>query len=564
MEQGLNSRSHATIGLSPGQQWRYFEQRPFTREEREHTTVLFGGLTEKHERLVRGALTALGYRAEIVPTPTVEDFQTGKEYGNYGQCCPTYFTVGSLVNHLKALERAGRSRREIVEDFVYITPSSPCGPCRLGMYQNEYRLATSNSGFEGFRVIPFQQTPRISGDSDAGLDVNVDFSFALLFAILLGDVINDVAYRLRPFEAVSGETDGVVESSLARLESVVAGLAFPALGESRRWRRRLDGLFPGAVTAIEVAVKLHRWLRGEHLEKLLCGLRQVADGFEAIEVDRTRVKPIVKITGEFWAQTTEGDGNYGMFRFLEKEGAEVIVEPVATWFYYLLQVARHRNLDTAGIVAKDESDITPVDRTAASWRRAKRSAVLNLIDRFYIGLFDRMRAALLEIPHALIDQRALEDLASPYYHSRLRGGEGHLEVGKNIYYHVHHLAHMVLSLKPFGCMPSTQSDAVQASTRNAFGDMIFLPIETSGEGKVNALSRVQMALGEAKQKAKSELELALSRTGLGLNEVREFANAHPELKRPSYRVPRNPETIGTAANFVYHVHRLRNGSSHAP
>ena len=34
--------------------------------------------------------------------------------------------------------------------------------------------------------------------------------------------------------------------------------------------------------------------------------------------------------------------------------------------------------------------------------------------------------------------------------------------------------------------------------------MIFLPIETSGEGEVNAHSRVQMALGEAKAKAKLE------------------------------------------------------------
>ena len=40
-----------------------------------------------------------------------------------------------------------------------------------------------------------------------------------------------------------------------------------------------------------------------------------------IEVDRLRVKPIVKITGEFWAQTTEGDGNFHMFEFLEREGA---------------------------------------------------------------------------------------------------------------------------------------------------------------------------------------------------------------------------------------------------
>ena len=59
----------------------------------------------------------------------------------------------------------------------------------------------------------------------------------------------------------------------------------------------------------------------------------------AIEVDRLRVKPIVKITGEFWAQTTEGDGNFKMFPFLEREGAQVLVEPVGTWIMYMIHQA---------------------------------------------------------------------------------------------------------------------------------------------------------------------------------------------------------------------------------
>jgi predicted nucleotide-binding protein (sugar kinase/HSP70/actin superfamily) len=42
----------------------------------------------------------------------------------------------------------------------------------------------------------------------------------------------------------------------------------------------------------------------------------------------------------------------------------------------------------------------------------------------------------------------------------LRGGEGHLEVAKNLYYTRNRKSHMVLALKPFGCLPSMQSDAV--------------------------------------------------------------------------------------------------------
>ena len=47
-------------------------------------------------------------------------------------------------------------------------------------------------------------------------------------------------------------------------------------------------------------------------------------------------------------------------------------------------------------------------------------------------------------------------------------------------------------------------DGAQAAVVSHFKDIIYLPIETSGEGEVNAHSRVQMALGEAKNKAKRE------------------------------------------------------------
>ena len=73
---------------------------------------------------------------------------------------------------------------------------------------------------------------------------------------------------------------------------------------------------------------------------------------------------------------------------------------------------------------------------------------------------------------------------------------------------------MVLSVKPFGCMPSTQSDGAQSAVVSQYKDMIYIPIETSGEGEINAHSRVQMALGEAKNKAKLEFQNVLKETGL--------------------------------------------------
>src|SRR5262245_59374615 len=108
-------------------------------------------------------------------------------------------------------------------------------------------------------------------------------------------------------------------------------------------------------------------------------------------------------------------------------------------------------------------------------------------------------------------------------------------------------------------MPSSQSDGVQSAVMNHFKDMIFLPIETSGEGEINAHSRVQMALGEAKAKAKAEFQAALDSTGKRLDDLRAYVADHPELRHPFYRVPHRKGVIGTAARFALHVSDLMDG-----
>src|SRR5215475_9666611 len=104
-------------------------ENPLTKSQREHTTLLFGGLTWKHEQLVHGALEGLGYKCQAIPSPNVAAFQLGKEYGNNGQCNPTYFTVGNLVQFLQGLENDGMPRQDIIDNYVFFTAGA-CGPCR--------------------------------------------------------------------------------------------------------------------------------------------------------------------------------------------------------------------------------------------------------------------------------------------------------------------------------------------------------------------------------------------------------------------------------------------------
>lgn len=544
-EEGLNVRqvSH----------FRRPEERPFTRAERETTTILFGGLTLRHEQLLVSALEGLGYKVGLVPTPRKADFQAGKEYGNNGQCNPTYFTVGALVNYLKDLrDDKGMPVEDILRDYVFITAGA-CGPCRFGMYEAEFRLALQNSGFDGFRVLLFQQGGGLNqSEVEAGIEFNLNFFLSLLNGMFMGDLLNEVAYHIRPYEVVPGRTNEVFERCVALCQDRLRGKNYDEI-HGGALASFLSKLTP--VSDDRDAASFLDQLRSDFYTGAFAECARMLQ--EEVEVDYTRAKPLVKITGEFWAQTTEGDGNFNMFPFLEREGAEVLVEPVGTWIAYMLNQAKTECRDRRGL---DENTNLPGRlELRKRWQVEKnfrsKMFMFTLAEKILFREYERLRVALGGTAHELANQLELQRMGHPYYNSRSGGGEGHLEVAKAIYYCNKDLCHMVLSLKPFGCMPSTQSDGAQAAVVAHFPDLIFLPIETSGEGDINAHSRTQMALGEAKVKCKDEFKRAVARTGYTIEQIRAYV-ARPEnrdLRRPLQQIPHYKGVIGRAANFVLYV-----------
>jgi predicted nucleotide-binding protein (sugar kinase/HSP70/actin superfamily) len=254
----------------------------FTKRDRERTTLLVSGLTAAHDFLVKGALTGLGYQVEVIDVPDNDALRYGKEFGNRGQCNPTYFTVGNLVKFLtERAARDGLPYKDVVDRYVFLTAGA-CGPCRFGMYATEYRKALRDAGFDGFRVMLFQQKGGLkqATGEEAGLELNPRFFLGLLRALIAGDVINGMGYRLRPYEVEVGATD-----------------------------RALDAIKRDVFDAL----CNHKSV----LMALLRGRRALG----AVRCDWTRPAPRVSIIGEFWAMTTEGDGNYALQRFLESEGA---------------------------------------------------------------------------------------------------------------------------------------------------------------------------------------------------------------------------------------------------
>ncbi|WP_457567401.1 hypothetical protein [Desulfurobacterium sp.] len=453
-------------------------------------TILFGSLTPIHDKLIEAAVEHLGYNAEPLPQPDLEALRTGRELCNKGMCNPVYFTVGNLINFLKKQAQKGVN---VEEKYTFVTIGA-CGPCRFGMYEMEYKKALELAGFKNLKVSLLNQT---TFSAEGEIKLTWKLIYSLMKAIMVADIIRDLGYKIRPYELRKGETDEIIKKSTE--------IMFGIIKNSGR------------------------------IKDILKGLKQIKTLFSEIKVNYAVARPVVSVIGEFWVQTTESDGNYHIHHWLEEEGAEVKVEPVSGWIDYQLYTEREKTL-------------MEIKVKGLSFNRIKKVIFLAGLQEFYRNLFETLRHTVKERVDTLASQKLLWNLAREYYDPLVTGGEGHLEVAKHIYNVKFRKAHMTLSLKPFGCMPSTQSDGVQSKVMSDYPETIFVSVETSGDSEVNVKSRIQMKLQEAKEIAVEEFQKALTEINVTRKEINRAIKTNRNLQNPFVKLDR--KGLLTAERFV--------------
>jgi hypothetical protein len=164
--------------------------------------------------------------------------------------------------------------------------------------------------------------------------------------------MNEMIFRIRPFELNKGETDRVFRESVDALcHTLRTRKPFEDHEDLPSWLSRRIARHKGAgwEKSLNSLGKVYEQLYGKAYKDVL---HDCHERLSAIEVDRLRVKPVVKIIGEFWAQITEGDGNFNMFAFLEREGAHVLVEPIGTWIMYMMYQAKERARENCAVNAR--------------------------------------------------------------------------------------------------------------------------------------------------------------------------------------------------------------------
>jgi len=229
--------------------------------------VIFGGLTRAHDILVEGVFKSFGFDVESLPEPDNEALKLGKMYCNKGQCNPVYYTAGNILKFLFLLRERGE--RDFSNDYLFITAGS-CGPCRFGMYEMEYRKAVRDAGFKDFKILALQQDHALLNElKDMGFDLPRKSLFRIIKSFIIADLINNIYYKTKPYEVLTGSVD--------------------------RWREEsLDILY-------------NTLSRGTSIRK---ALRTVYEKLGIVTLDYFRAKPKVKITGEFFSQMQEGEANY--------------------------------------------------------------------------------------------------------------------------------------------------------------------------------------------------------------------------------------------------------------
>lgn len=274
------------------------------------------------------------------------------------------------------------------------------------------------------------------------------------------------------------------------LTALIAGDVLSALERSLRpWvsaPQDLDAVLASGVAELAVALEQGTGVRA--------ALARLGVRARALETDWTLALPRVLLVGEPWTTLADGDPSDGVVRRLETVGAEVDVPRVADW---LRTLAWQRSVEPLAGHVERGACARAITGVSALWRLLASAG----------GVFEP-----LESP------AALAALAMPWYSPLVRGGSAHLEVARAVSASQRRAVHLVLSVKPFGCLPSSAlSDGVLGPLlRRTARAPAFAVLEANATGQATVDSRLTLALERATLAALDEFDEARAQRGLSL------------------------------------------------
>jgi predicted nucleotide-binding protein (sugar kinase/HSP70/actin superfamily) len=259
----------------------------FTAEMKETHTILIPNMLPVHFRLVKRILETYGYKTELLETSGPHIAETGQKYVHNDTCYPAILVIGQMLDALFS----GKYDPHKCALMLFQTG----GGCRASNYVSLMRKALANAGMEYVPVIPLS----LAGiEKHPGFKNSVSMFHRMAYGVMYGDLMMALANQTRPYETEKGAADALCAE----------------------WTERL------------VAELASRILRYGRVKKNYAAI--VAD-FAKIPRDEEKMKhtPRVGIVGEIYVKFSPL-GNNGLERFLESEGAEVVMPGLIDFFNY--------------------------------------------------------------------------------------------------------------------------------------------------------------------------------------------------------------------------------------
>jgi predicted CoA-substrate-specific enzyme activase len=201
----------------------------FTEEMRETYTILAPQMSPIHFGILERAFRLSGYRLEVLPEVDRGAVDEGLASVNNDACYPSIIVVGQMMAALRS------GRYDLSRTALLISQTG--GGCRATNYIAFLRKALADAGWTHIPVISLNAL---------GLEKNPGFRISLtllkrgIMAIVYGDLLMRMLYRIRPYEVEKGAADRLCAKWASRCAD---SLARPGFGAFRRTIRAMVGDF---------------------------------------------------------------------------------------------------------------------------------------------------------------------------------------------------------------------------------------------------------------------------------------------------------------------------------
>lgn len=354
-------------------------------------------MAEGSARAVAAVLRSLGVDAEVVPPSDMRTLDLGGKYSSGDECYPLKVTLGDF---LRILERPGLEAKKTA--FFMVTGQ---GPCRFGQYVQYLRSVLKELGHG--EVTVFHPSCE-HGYSDFG-EASDLFTRGVWRAIVSGDILLKMLLKTRPYEVENGSADRAFEESVEELCRV------------------LEISYPNNKSQMIALQECLSRARGR---------------FRGLGIRFDSQKPLIGVVGEIFCRLNDFS-NRQLLRRLEDAGAEVWMNDVAEWIWYV-------NMDQFRALKLNNRQFSTEALGAYI-----RNAVQHHDEHVLLEMFREDFRGYEEPGHI----REVLECAEPYLPWTGVNGEMVLNVGKAVYF-AHKGLDGVIDISPFTCMNGIVGEAI--------------------------------------------------------------------------------------------------------